>query len=82
MSKKSITGSIRPRPSKDDVQYYTVVLELGKDPVTGKRIRASFRIDTTDKKEAENYLTMKKAEYLQGELLNPSDMTVASYLDE
>lgn len=82
MSKKSITGSIRPRPSKDDVQYYTIVLELGKDPVTGKRIRASFRIDTTDKKEAENFLTMKKAEYLQGELLNPSDMTVASYLDE
>lgn len=82
MSKKSITGSIRPRPSKDDVHYYTVVLELGKDPVTGKRIRASFRIDTNDKKEAENFLTMKKAEYLQGELLNPSDMTVASYLDE
>lgn len=82
MSKKSITGSIRPRPSKDDVQYYTVVLELGKDPVTGKRIRASFRIDTNDKKEAENFLTMKKAEYLQGELLNPSDMTVANYLDE
>ncbi len=82
MSKKSITGSIRPRPSRDDVQYYTVVLELGKDPVTGKRIRASFRIDTNDKKEAENFLTMKKAEYLQGELLNPSDMTVASYLDE
>lgn len=25
---------------------------------------------------------MKKAEYLQGELLNPSDMTVANYLDE
>ncbi len=82
MQKKSITGSVRPRPSKENVQYYTVVLELGKDPITGKRIRSSFRIDTDDRQEAENFLTMKKAEYLQGELLMPSDMTVAGYLDE
>lgn len=82
MQRKSITGSVRPRPSKENVQYYTVVLELGRDPNTGKRIRSSFRIDTDDRQEAEDFLTMKKAEYLQGELLMPSDMTVASYLDE
>lgn len=82
MKRKTITGSIRPRPTKDNVQYYTVVLEMGKDPNTGKRIRSCFRVDTDDKQEAEEFLLMKKAEYLQGELLMPSDMTVASYLDE
>ena len=82
MKRKTITGSIRPRPTKDNVQYYTVVLEMGKDPNTGKRIRSCFRVDTNDKQEAEEFLLMKKAEYLQGELLMPSDMTVASYLDE
>ena len=76
MKRKTITGSIRPRPTKDNVQYYTVVLEMGKDPNTGKRIRSCFRVDTNDKQEAEEFLLMKKAEYLQGELLMPSDMTV------
>lgn len=82
MNRKSITGSIRPRPSKDNIQYYTVTLELGKDPNTGKRIRKSFPVYTDNRQEAEDFLTMKKAEYLKGELLMPLDMTVASYLDE
>lgn len=82
MKKKTVTGSIRPRPSKKNIQYYTIVLELGKDPVTGKRLRANFRIDTDDYEEAEKFLQIKKAEYLQDELLMPSDMTVNSYLDE
>ncbi|MCM1064354.1 MAG: tyrosine-type recombinase/integrase [Eubacterium sp.] len=78
----NITGSIRPRPSKDNVRYYTIVLELGKEQGTGKRIRTSFRCDTTDRKEAEKFLLMKKAEYLKGEMLMPSDLTVEQYLDE
>lgn len=82
MKKSSVTGSVRPRPSKDDVRYYTIVLELGKEQGTGKRIRTSFRCDTTDRKVAEEFLLMKKAEYLKGELLMPSDMTVEEYLDE
>lgn len=82
MKKRSITGSVRPRPSKDNVQYFTIVLELGKEQGTGKRIRTSFRCDTTDRKVAEEFLLMKKAEYLKGELLMPSDLTVEQYLDE
>lgn len=82
MQRKAVTGSVRPRPTKDNVQYYTVVLELGKDPCSGKRIRANYRVNTTDKDEAEKFLLMKKSEYLQGELLMPSDMTVSDYLDE
>lgn len=60
MQKKSITGSVRPRPSKENVQYYTVVLELGKDPVTGKRIRLNFRTNTDDRQEAEDYSHVAK----------------------
>ena len=82
MQRKTVTGSVRPRPTKDNVQYYTVVLELGKDPGSGKRIRANYRVNTTDKDEAEKFLLMKKSEYFQGELLMPSDMTVSEYLDE
>ena len=82
MQKNSVTGSVRPRPTKDNVQYYTVVLELGKDPCTGQRSRINFHVDTTDREEAEKILLMKKSEYLQGELLMPSDMTVSDYLDE
>lgn len=80
--KSKVTGSVRPRPSKENVQYYDVVLELGKEPGSGKRIRKSFRIDTTDRQEAEDFLLMKKAEFLKGELLMPSHMTVEDYLDE
>lgn len=82
MQRKTITGSIRPRPSKDNVQYYTIVLELGRDPGSGKRKRVNYRLDTDDREEAEKFLQVKKAEYLQGELLMPSDMTVSDYLDE
>lgn len=82
MQRKTITGSIRPRPSKDNLQYYTVVLELGRDPCSGKRIRVNYRLDTDDWKEAEKFLQVKKAEYLQGELLMPLDMTVSDYLNE
>ena len=82
MKNSSIKGSVRPRPSKDNIRYYTVVLELGKEPGTGKRRRVNFRIDTTDEEEAKKFLLMKQAEYLKGEMLMPSDMTVEQYLDE
>lgn len=39
MKKSSITGSVRPRPSKDNIKYFDVILELGKEPGTGKRLR-------------------------------------------
>lgn len=79
---KKITGSVRPRPDKDNVKYYDVILELGKDPVTGKRKRVRFKSDSDSREEAENLLTIKKAEYLQGDLLLPNDMTVEYFMNE
>ena len=61
--KKRINGSVRPRPNAENVQYYDITLELGTDPVTGKRKRMYFKVNTTDREEAENELMIKKAEY-------------------
>lgn len=71
--KRNINGSIRPRPSAEDVRYYDLTLELGTDPISGKRKRIYFKADTTDRQEAENMLVIKKAEYLQGEIIEPSE---------
>lgn len=54
--KKRINGSIRPRPNAENVQYYDITLELGTDPATGKRKRMYFKVNTTDREEAENEL--------------------------
>lgn len=79
---KHVTGSVRPRPNKENINYYEITIELGRNPLTGKRERVRFRADTTDREEAEAMLTMKRAEYLSGEMLMPSDKTVAGFLDE
>lgn len=80
--KRNITGSVRPRPNKDNVRYYDVILELGTDPVTGKRNRVRFKSDSDSREDAENLLTIKKAEYLQGELLLPDKRTVEDFMNE
>lgn len=79
---KTVSGSVRPRPNTKDVRYFDIILELGKDPLTGKRKRVYYKADTTDRQEAENLLTVKKAEYLSGNMIEPSRQTVASFLDE
>ena len=44
-----------------------------------KRKRLYFKVDTTDRQEAENELMIKKAEYLQEKLLEPSKETVTEF---
>ena len=78
---KTVKGSVRPRPNAENVQYYNLTLELGTDPVTGKRKRLYFKINTTDKQEAENELMIKKAEYLQEKIVEPSKETVGQFLE-
>lgn len=77
----TISGSVRPRPNKDNVKYYDIILELGKDEY-GKRQRAYFKCETTDREEAENMLTIKKAEYLKNDLIKPNRNTVEEFFDE
>ena len=33
---KTVSGSVRPRPNTKDVRYFDIILELGKDPLTGE----------------------------------------------
>lgn len=82
METRTVSGSIRPRPSAEDIKYYDVILELGKDRLTGRRKRSYFKAETTDRKKAENMLTIKKAEYLSGELIEPSKKTVSQFFYE
>ena len=82
ISNKSVKGSIRPRPNKENIRYYDVTLELGTDELTGKRKRLYFRVNTTDRQVAENFLLTKQAEYVNGELLEPTRMTVSQFFDE
>lgn len=79
---KTVKGHVRPRPSKENTRYYDVVLDFGKNQYTGKRERITFHAETTNKKEAENMLTVKKAEYLQGTIVEPTKLLVKDYLDE
>lgn len=79
---RTVKGHLRPRPNAENIKYYDITLELGKDPISGKRKRLYFKADTTDRQEAENMLMIKKAEYLQGEIIEPSKKTVAQFLDE
>lgn len=79
---KKIPGHVRPRPNAKDVRYYDIILELGKDPCTGKRIRRRFKSDSPDREEAEAELVKRWEEYREGKLLTPSNITVARYLDK
>ena len=81
MKKNKISGSIRPRPSKKNVRYYDVILEIGTNPLTGKRERISFRCDSQDRTDAEALLIAKKAEYLSGEMIKPSNLTVEAFME-
>lgn len=40
-----------------------------------------FKVNTTDREEAENELMIKKAEYLQEKLLEPSKETVTEFME-
>lgn len=78
---RQVKGSVRPRPNAENIQYFDLTLELGTDPATGKRKRLYFRVDTTDRQEAENELMIKKVEYLQEEIIEPSKETVEQFLN-
>lgn len=82
MQVRKVAGSVRPRPSKENVKYYDVILELGRDPLTGERKRVRFKSNSDSKEEAENLLILKKAEYLSGEMLMPDERTVSVFMEE
>lgn len=81
LSDKKVTGSIRPRPNSKDIRYFDITIELGKDEL-GKRKRIYFHVPTTNRQVAENFLMEKKMEYIKGEMVEPSKLTVSQFFDE
>lgn len=80
VNRRGITGHIRERYGKDgSITSYQVVLYRGKKP-NGKNNELFFKAKTQE--EAEELLERKKAEFVLGELQEPSVMTVNYYLQQ
>ncbi|GAI85399.1 unnamed protein product, partial [marine sediment metagenome] len=60
---------------------YTIVLQLGLDPVSGKRRQRWIAAGTT-KREAEAKLAELLHEQTQGTLTKPNKLTIGEYLDQ
>lgn len=72
-----MTGSLRKRSEHS----WTIVLYLGRDPVTGKK-KQSWRTVTGTKKKAEAELNRLLHELDTGAYIDPSKLTVGEYLDK
>ena len=80
-NKRLVNGHIRTRNSKKVGVYYDVIIELGYDEVTGKRLQEYTRVNGT-REDAEAVLLQKKAEYAAGDFLMPDKRLFKSYVDE
>ena len=60
---------------------YSIVINLGKDPATGKRKQQWYSVKGT-KKQAEKRLRELLTEHDQGTLVKPTRVTVGQYLDQ
>jgi len=72
-----LRGSIIKRYEKS----YSIVINLGKDPETGKRKQQWYSVKGT-KKQAEKRLRELLTEHDQGMLIKPTKVTVGQYLDQ
>ncbi len=72
-----MTGTIKKRSEGS----YTIILDVGKDPVTGKR-KQSWRTVRGNKKDAERELNRLVNSLHTGTYLEPSKLTVAEYLEK
>lgn len=72
-----MTGCIKKRSEGS----YTIIVSLGKDPVTGKK-KQSWRTIRGNKRDAERELTKLLNELNTGTYLEPSKLTVAEYLEK
>ncbi len=76
-------GHVRRRTSKAGKVSYQVILDVGVDPITGKRNREYHTVNGT-KRDAEAYLSRMKAELANngGTIVKPSAVKLSSWMDE
>ena len=77
-----ITGHIRKRKKKDGSASYQIILEMERDPITGKRQR-SYTTVNGSRKEAEAEINRLKYEMRCGNCITkPSSLKLSSWLSE
>ncbi|HWU12120.1 MAG TPA: tyrosine-type recombinase/integrase [Streptomyces sp.] len=73
-------GPIKRIELRNGKVRYRFVLDVGRDPKTGKRQQKTFTFD--GKREAEREYTRIKAEVNQGTYVRPNKITVGEWLDQ
>lgn len=68
-------GHIRKRSEKS----YSVVVDIGRDPETGKRKQKWFTVRGT-KRDAQYFMAQKIAEIEEGSFADPGTLTVAQFM--
>lgn len=74
-----VNGHIDPRKNKDGTTSYQVVIELERDPVTGKRVRQYKTVKGT-KKQAEAVLRKMQAACENGNVINATPLKVGDWM--
>ena len=74
-------ASINKRVGKNGDVTYQVVLELGTDPVTGKRQRV-FKTVKGTKKQAQAVMDKMKVELERGYVHDPSNMKLEDWITQ
>jgi len=59
---------------------YTIVIEAGKDPQTGKRKRITRNVRVDREREAKKIMHQMVAEIENGTYISPNNITVAQFL--
>lgn len=75
------TGHLKPRENKDGSKSYQIVIELDRDPITGKRIRHYKSVKGT-KKQANAMLHNLLAQYNSGNVVNTTTLSLGSWIDQ
>ena len=75
-----VTGSIRQRKKTNGTRYWQLTAELGKDPVSQKRLRKYRSVEGT-KKEAERALRAFITEIEKGMYVTNTKITVHEWVD-
>ncbi len=74
------TGHLKPRKTKDGKTSYQIVIELDRDPVTGKRDRRYKTVNGT-KKQAEKKLHELIHQYNSGNVVSVTAMKLCTWVD-
>ncbi len=74
------SGHIKTKTLKNGKKSYNIVIDKGRDPMTGKRLRVQKAVKNITKKEAEKILRNMLIEAEQGLLIDSNNITVEQHI--